>query len=246
LEVEVKTMKTRQLSSLTSAGLLCASAFLVPQAKASDWDMMKKVTINHPFEIPGRVLPAGTYTFKRLEPRETTPDVVVFSDAADRHVYEMVLALPVYRDEPSDHTVVTFEERAANAPQAIKDWWYPGRLVGEEFLYPKAEVLTSAAVPLPALAPAPAPPAPAQAQAAPIPQPQAAPQEPVETAQAQPAPAPAAPEPPAAQPANTQPPQQLPKTGSDLPLAGLLGMSSAGAGFLLRRKSAPAADLESR
>jgi len=34
------------------------------------------------------------------------------------------------------NTVMTFEERAANSPQAIRTWFYPDREVGLEFVYP--------------------------------------------------------------------------------------------------------------
>jgi LPXTG-motif cell wall-anchored protein len=234
-------MKNRQLSLLAAAGLFFAGTFFVPQVKAGDFDMLTHVKFNQPVEIPGMVLAPGEYTMKIL-PRLSTPDVVVFSNATDQHVYEMVLALPVYRMQPAEHTIITFHERSGNSPQAIKDWWYPGRNYGEEFLYQKANapVTTAVNTPAPTLAPAPPPPpAATQAQAAPIPEPQPAPraveQAPVETAQAQPAPAPEQ-STPALE--NNQAPQQLPKTGSDLPLIGLVGMLSAGTGLTLRRSLA--------
>jgi LPXTG-motif cell wall-anchored protein len=225
-------MKTGHISLLAAAGLICASTLFISRAKAGEWDRLSTVTFNQPFEIPGMVLPPGTYTMKLLDTPFRGPDFVVFSDKTDQHTYKIVQAIPVYRDEPADHTIITFEERAGGSPQAVKDWWYPGFLLGEELVYPKAHsVLTASAAPLPAPAPAPAPPPPAQAKAAPAPAPPPAPaQAPVETAQAQPAPA--APTPPPAE--NTQP-KQLPKTGSDLPLVGLLGMLSAGAGLGLRK-----------
>jgi LPXTG-motif cell wall-anchored protein len=232
-------MKNRQFSLLTAAGLICAGTFLVSPVKAGEFDMLTHVKFDQPVEIPGMVLPPGSYTMKIL-PRLSTPDVVVFSNATDQHVYEMVLALPVYRMEPADHTIITFAERAGNAPAAIKDWWYPGRNYGEEFLYQKADTtLTASAATPAAVAPAPPPAPPAPAEVAPVPESQTAPQSsesqaapraPIETAQAQPAPAPA-PE----STENSQAPQQLPKTGSDLPLVGMVGMLSAGTGLTLRR-----------
>ena len=47
-----------------------------------------------------------------------------------------ISALPDYRLEPTDKTVVTFEERAAGSPQALHAWFYPGDNSGLEFVYP--------------------------------------------------------------------------------------------------------------
>ena len=49
-----------------------------------------------------------------------------------------ILAIPDYRLKPSDKTVITFEEREANSPPAVKAWFYPGDNYGQEFVYPKA------------------------------------------------------------------------------------------------------------
>jgi hypothetical protein len=38
-------------------------------------------------------------------------------------------------------TVVTFRERPAGQPEALRAWFYPGRNWGEEFVYPKAKAV---------------------------------------------------------------------------------------------------------
>ena len=234
-------MKNRWVSLCASASLIFATAALVPSAKADEWDMQTKVTFNNPVEIPGMVLGPGTYTLRLLD-SPSNRDVVEVMNADMTHLYRFVMAIPTYRLEPTDHTVITFEERAAGAPQAIRNWYYPGDLRGEEFLYGKAHPMMTAGA-LPPAAPAPAPPA---EEAAPAPAP------PAEEAAPAPAPAPApsaeatpapqestAPEvaqaaPPPAQNA----PEQLPKTASDLPLLGLLGGVSLAMGLCLRRRDA--------
>lgn len=72
--------------------------------------------------------------FKRLD--SATPNLIQISNADETHVFATVLTAPEYRSEPSDETVITFEERSNRSPKAIKDWFYPGDSVGEEFLYP--------------------------------------------------------------------------------------------------------------
>lgn len=215
-------------SGLLVAGLVASTA----TAKADAWDKKTVVTFNEAVEIPGMVLPAGTYVM-RLVDSQSDRDIVQFLNKNQTHVYNTVLAIPDYREEPTGRTVITFEERAAGSPRAIRSWFYPGDLYGDEFIYPKIHpvAMTTAAVTPPApVTPAPKPQP--QAQAAPAPVPTPAPQ-PVHVAKA--APAPPAPAPaPAPQSA---PAKELPKTGSELPLIGLLGSLAVITGAVLNRRS---------
>lgn len=218
------------LSALLAGGV--AAAFLIPKAVADPMnDPVKdatKVTFNLPVEIPGMVLLPGTYVIKVPDP-STHSDMVGFYDPDQAHLYKLVRTIPAYRLHVTDRTVITFEERAGNAPQAIKQWFYPGDQWGKEFIYGKAATLTASAA-----APAPAPPAPAPIAAEPAPEPApvaaapepAAPAAPVEVAQATP--------PPAPEPAPQPPAQQLPQTASPMPLIALLGLSSLALGGLLK------------
>lgn len=229
----------KKLSSALSVMLLTGiSGFvLAPAAMADEWDLRTIVTFHQPVEIPHMVLGPGTYVIKLTEPRDG--NIVQFFNENQTHLYAMVMAIPTYRLTPTDDTVITFEERAANSPRAIKKWFYPGHNFGEEFVYPKAQQLAAAPAPpteprLEPRAPEPKPeatPVP-QATVTPVPKPQAA------EVVAEATPPAAAPE-PAQVP---EPQKELPKTGSDLPLVALLGTSSLTAGALLRallrRKSA--------
>jgi hypothetical protein len=51
---------------------------------------------------------------------------------------------PIYMHRASDKTIIKFDERAADSPQAIKAWVYPGRNYGHEFVYPKPEAIALA------------------------------------------------------------------------------------------------------
>jgi len=53
-------------------GLALASLIVLPHAHASDFDEATKVTFSQAVQIPGRVLPAGTYWFMS----DTVPGVV--------------------------------------------------------------------------------------------------------------------------------------------------------------------------
>jgi hypothetical protein len=53
----------------------------------------------------------------------------------------MIMAIPDYRLKPADKTVITFNERPANSPEAVKAWFYPGDNYGQEFVYPKSRAV---------------------------------------------------------------------------------------------------------
>jgi len=117
-----------------------------PNAKADDWNKKTTVTFSGPVEIPGvhlkgwGVLPAGTYVFKILDSKSDRHIVQIFSQD-ELTVYATILAIPNYRLQATDKTVMTFRERPAGEPEALRAWFYPGRNSGEEFVYPKARAM---------------------------------------------------------------------------------------------------------
>ena len=52
-----------------------------------------------------------------------------------------ILAIPNFRLKATDKTVMTFRERLAGQPEALRAWFYPGSQWGEEFVYPKAKAM---------------------------------------------------------------------------------------------------------
>ena len=86
------------------------------------------------------VLPAGTYVFKILDSQSDRHIVQIFNKDETK-VYATILAIPNYRLKATDKTVVTFRERPAGQPEALRAWFYPGRNWGEEFVYPKAKAI---------------------------------------------------------------------------------------------------------
>jgi hypothetical protein len=126
---------------------LVALAFL-PSAKADEWNRRTTVTFSAPVEVPGvgaQTLPAGTYVFKILDSAGNRHVVQIFNQAED-HVFTTILAIPNYRLKATDKTVMTFRERAEGQPEAIRAWFYPGHEWGEEFVYPKSRAIELAKV----------------------------------------------------------------------------------------------------
>ena len=138
-------MFARNESKLMSKVLVvafCAIAIAMmfsSNALAQTWNRKTIVTFSGPVEIPGvgaQVLPPGTYVFKLLDSQSDRHIVQVFNKEED-HIYATILAIPNYRLQATDKTVMTFAERAAGEPQAIRAWFYPGDNSGQEFVYPK-------------------------------------------------------------------------------------------------------------
>ena len=92
-----------------------------------------------PLERLGRVA-AGTYVFKILDSPTDRHIVQIFSQD-ETTVYATILAIPNYRLKATDKTVMTFRERPAGQPEALRAWFYPGKNWGEEFVYPKAKAM---------------------------------------------------------------------------------------------------------
>jgi hypothetical protein len=226
-----KEMNKSQTKMILLAGL--AAMVLMPAARADEWNQRTVVTFSEAVEIPGQVLPAGTYVFKLASSQSSRHIVQVFNKNED-HVFGTFLAIPSYRQRPSDKTIIRFEERAAGSPQAVKAWFYPSRTYGHEFVYPKKEALALAEAnntPVPSM-----PTELAASTTKPtvtikgpeimalmiVPLKAEEPNgEEVELAQAT--------TPPAA-----ELPATLPKTASTVPLIGLMGLLSLGAAFTMR------------
>jgi hypothetical protein len=209
--------------------VLCLIA--APKAKADDWDRKTVITFSGPVEVPGvgaQILPAGTYVFKVMDSMSDRHIVQIFNQD-ETHVFTTILAIPNYRLKATDKTTITFRERPAGEPEALRAWFYPGREWGEEFVYerPKAIQLAKETNGYVLSTPAVLTAAPVEAlKTAPVEavNPNG---ETIDTAQVIEAPpAPVA----VVAPLEVA---SLPKTASDLGLIGLAGMMLLGSGFLL-------------
>ena len=210
-------------------------------AKADEWNKKTIVTFSAPVEIPGvgaQVLPAGTYVFKLLDSQSDRHIVQIFNERQD-HVFSTILAIPNFRLQATDKTVMTFRERAAGQPEAIRAWFYPGNRWGQEFVYPKAraielakltnqpvlamptELATNLVEPIksadepPVIALKEAPIEAVKPTGEVVAMTEVVEPPPVQTAAVQ----------------STEPYQSLPKTASPLPLLGLIGLLSLAAGL---------------
>src|SRR5687767_10080887 len=133
-------------AAITACSIALLGAVLAPSAMADSWNRKTVVTFSGPVEIPGvhlkgwGVLPAGTYVFKILNSLSDRHIVQIFSKD-EKTIYATILAIPNYRLKATDKTVMTFRERPAGQPEALRAWFYPGKNWGEEFVYPKSKAI---------------------------------------------------------------------------------------------------------
>jgi hypothetical protein len=206
---------------------LLVGAFVSP-ARADTYNKETVFTFSQPIEIPGgKTLPSGTYVFKLLDSQADRHIVQIWNEEKTQ-LLATILAIPNYRLQPKDESVITFHERPGVCPVAVRAWFYPGDNFGQEFVYTK-ERASELAVKCQEIVPAETV-LPTESNLKTVPLEAITPEkkeEPVaEAIQVVPMKAPeqAAP----AQPA------KLPQTGSTIPLLGLLGFVAIAIGIALK------------
>jgi hypothetical protein len=120
--------------SLLAILAVCAAGVVLPRTAAADeWNRRTVLTFNKAVEVPGKVLPAGTYVFELADLPASRHVVRVFD--RDGRILATFFTISTLSRTAAGDTRVTFEEmRAGGFP--IKKWFYPGHLEGEEFIYP--------------------------------------------------------------------------------------------------------------
>ena len=124
---------------LISSMALLLTASWAPTADASlDQYRISHLTFSGAFALPGMVLPQGTYTFERLEPR-----IVRVLSQDHMRLYGTFMTQPIVRQGDTTKQEIVFGEVPAGQAPPIKVW-YPFPVpewrtfhtsVGYEFLY---------------------------------------------------------------------------------------------------------------
>ncbi|HTQ95657.1 MAG TPA: hypothetical protein VMH89_02565 [Candidatus Acidoferrum sp.] len=110
---------------------------LCPSVNADEWNKKTKVTFDTDVEIPGQVLPAGTYVFK------------LFSSTSDRYIVQvwtrdemqLLATLVTVGDSypnPSGKAYFLLDNSPTEEgyPPALISWYFAGSDDGREFIYP--------------------------------------------------------------------------------------------------------------
>src|SRR5437867_3864884 len=124
------------------AGLMLVLFLLAPPAaQASETDRLTHFMVNQSFEVPGKVLQPNTrYVMKLHDLYQNRNVVQVFTDD-EKQMLTQFLAINSERLEPVNKTTFMFIETQPGYPKPIREWFYPGRNIGLEFVYPKEQAL---------------------------------------------------------------------------------------------------------
>ena len=117
--------------------VLCLLA--APRSTADDQSINTAITFTVPVEVPGvsaQILPAGTYRFMVLE-STTDRDIIQISSPDGSHVFTTMLGVPNSHLKAPDLITVMFTNRPAANPLALKAWYCPGRIWGDQIVYEK-------------------------------------------------------------------------------------------------------------
>jgi len=119
-----------------AAAITASMAAFSPGARAELREEKMTVHFSAPVEVPGEVLPAGTYVFEAVQDGKLTRIL----SADESVVYATVFTVPDEKAEPVEKPLVTVEPSATpESPERVDSWFYPGESTGSEFIYQKVQ-----------------------------------------------------------------------------------------------------------
>jgi hypothetical protein len=122
--------------ALLIAFAIASVLFLEVVAHADEADQSIKITFSQATEIPGQILPAGTYLFKLADPNNL--DLVQIFNAEGTRLYATLQTITAER-KPTGDTVVVLAQQPEGKPETLVKWFYPGNPAGHELVYSKQE-----------------------------------------------------------------------------------------------------------
>ena len=128
-------MRRKNIVLLTIAALLLALS-LGTRAKADDWDKKTIVTFDQDVQIPGQVLPAGTYVFKLFRSSSDRFTVQVW-DGSEFQLLATLITIGDSYPNPSGKAYFVLDTSGTDEgyPPAVVSWFFPGSDEGRDFIY---------------------------------------------------------------------------------------------------------------
>ena len=110
-------------------------------AQTFNFNLKTFVTFDKPVQVPGATLqPNVKYMFSRMAPEAGLNHVIVVQTANDKHVVATFHATSDQHLDAPGKTEFTFYETAPGYARAIREWTYPDRSTGFEFVYSKHQM----------------------------------------------------------------------------------------------------------
>ena len=104
-------------------------------AKADGWDKKTVVTFDQDVEIPGQVLPAGTYVFKLLRSNSDRSVVQVWSQGESLLATLITIGDSYPNPSGDPYFVLDMSGTEEGFPPAIVSWFFAGSNDGRDFIY---------------------------------------------------------------------------------------------------------------
>jgi hypothetical protein len=130
-------MQMRKSGLLFGVMCLTAASVMSPMTRADDSVKQAMVTIQSPEQVPGSVLPAGTYNFKQTGMQSGWAIVQIYSNDGSALV-STVLAYPNPKVASNGQNVVTYTANGSGSIPAIEGIVFTGDSTVQQFAYPRA------------------------------------------------------------------------------------------------------------
>ena len=128
------------MRKLISMPLALAAVFiglaLSPSVRADEWDKKTVVTFDQDVEIPGQVLPAGTYVFKLLNSSSNRSIVQVWTYRESQLLATLITVGDSFPNHSGDpYIVLDMRGTDEGYPPAVVSWFFAGSDEGRTFIY---------------------------------------------------------------------------------------------------------------
>jgi hypothetical protein len=110
------------------------------RVEAQPADYRTYFTFSGPVTLPGITLPAGKYVFRLADPDSSRKVINVLSGDGKRSL-AMLHTIPNQATRAPKDAEIRFMETSAQVPPPVKTWWYAGKAIGYEFIYPRQQAL---------------------------------------------------------------------------------------------------------
>jgi hypothetical protein len=120
--------------------LVVLTLSIAGRAEAQPADYRTYFTFSAPVTLPGVTLPAGKYIFRLADPDSSRKVINVLS-ADGKKSLAMLHTIPNQAMKAPKDAEIRFMETSAKVPPPVKTWWYAGKAIGYEFIYPRKQAL---------------------------------------------------------------------------------------------------------
>jgi len=136
----------------TSTGIVAAAAMCVVMtappalAQGARWSERTILQFDRPVMIPGKVLQPGTYIFQLANTLGDRDIMQVYTSdpnnpGDESNLIATTVTVPTKRPKANGDVVLKFSNTEGSEPIALKAFFYPGTLLGHQFVYPQDEAM---------------------------------------------------------------------------------------------------------